>query len=91
MIFTAFKESDSTIYYGQKRLALDSISWPTYYEMSRAYAYKGDLIKAQEYAAKLAGFKINHIGFTSKLDEVKMLIKQLMKAQERTQYFYCPK
>ncbi len=75
------QEYDSTIYYSEKRLQIDSSNPNFYYMLAKSYAHKRDLNMAQKYFERFAEYNSSAESYKSKFNELSELINRLKTIQ----------
>jgi hypothetical protein len=68
---------DSSIYYGERLLGLDSTRVTIYYSLALAYATNGDYIRADSLVEKFSEFIENDSGLTARYEQLIQMINNL--------------
>jgi len=68
---------DSCIFYAGKRLAIDSMYWPTYYQMAKSFAMKNNMDSVIKYYNGLARFESENKIYLEYMEEISGLIDSL--------------
>ncbi|MCP4704246.1 MAG: hypothetical protein GY865_06530 [candidate division Zixibacteria bacterium] len=82
-LYFKLQQYDSTIYYCQKRIQLDSSNYNDYYRLVVSYAYKHNIKMAQKYFNKYAEFDLKDSRYLSQFNDLSELIKRLEENKNR--------